>query len=203
MAEKLIVLDVLETGHPSDTRPLHLRDPLVQAISEDFLVLREIYPSKDWKPSLQEAFQRDDSTKVRRVADRLEAGRRVEAIDYSRLTTTAKNELEQVISEIVGRNEKRFVDFFNKAGPLTTRQHSLELLPGIGKKHMWGIIDGRKVKPFESFKDIQERIKLLSDPKKGVVKRIVAEMQEAQKYYLFVQPPLTKVLERWKGISPA
>ncbi|MFH0961859.1 MAG: DUF655 domain-containing protein [archaeon] len=198
MAEKLIVLDILETGHSSDTRPLHLRERLVQVISEDLLVLREAVPTNEWRPSLREVASRDDPAKIRRIADRLEAGRRVETIEFSRLTTTAKNELESAVSEIVDRNEKRFVDFFNRAGPLTTRQHSLELLPGIGKKHLWDILDGRKTKPFESFAGIQVRIKLLSDPKKGVVKRIAAEIEGAQKYYLFVQPPLSKILERWR-----
>lgn len=199
MAEKLIVLDVLDTGHSTDSRPLHLRDRLVQAISEDTLVLREFAILPDWKPSLRESFERGEPGKIKRIIERMEAGRRVETIDYQRLTTSATNELDDAVSEIVDRNEKRFVEFFNRAGPLTTRQHSLELLPGIGKKHMFAIIDERRIKPFESYSDIQTRIKLLSDPRKGVVKRILEEIREPQKYYLFAQPPLSKILERWGG----
>jgi putative nucleotide binding protein len=188
MPEKFIVLDFLSNGHPADPRPLHLKDPVAQVVSEDFLVLLEISPNPVWKPTLHELVQNDDRVKIRRVVGR---------VDYARLTNTAKNELENVVAEIVARNEKKFVDFFNKAYPLTTRQHSLELLPGIGKKHMWEILDRRKEKQFEGYADLQARIKLLPDPKKTVVKRILLELQDADKYYLFVQPPVSKLRDRW------
>ena len=48
------------------------------------------------------------------------------------------------------KNYPMAIEFFNKAAPLTTRMHQLELLPGLGKKHMWEIIEERKDKPFES-----------------------------------------------------
>ena len=41
--------------------------------------------------------------------------------------------------------------------------HMLELLPGVGKKHMWEIIEARKDKPFESFEDIKNRVKLAEE----------------------------------------
>ena len=81
---------------------------------------------------------------------------------------------------------KKFVDFFNKAQPLTTRMHQIELLPGLGKKHMWQIIEERKDKPFESFNDIKARVKLMPDPEKIIFKRIIAEMGGEEKYMLFV-----------------
>ena len=61
-------------------------------------------------------------------------------------------------------NEKRFVDIFNNAGPLNIRQHALELLPGIGKKHLEAILKARNEKKFESFADIPSRVQLLQDP---------------------------------------
>ena len=78
------------------------------------------------------------------------------------------------------------MDFFNKSGPLTTRMHSMELLPGIGKKHLWAIIDIRKEKPFESFGDIKKRVPLLPDPEKLIVRRVMAELENADKYKIFV-----------------
>ncbi len=188
MPEKFVVLDFLSNGHPADPRPLHLKDPMAQVISEEYLVLLELIPTPEWKPSLRDVVQNDDRAKIRRIIGR---------IDYARLTNTARNELENTVGDIIQKNEKRFVDFFNKAYPLTTRQHSLELLPGIGKKHMWEILDRRKEKPFESYADLQTRIKLLPDPKKTVVRRILVELQDSDKYYLFVQPPVSKLRERW------
>ena len=51
---------------------------------------------------------------------------------------------------------------------------------------MWEVLDARKERPFESFADIRERVKLLPDPKQAVVKRILLELQGDQKYKLFV-----------------
>ena len=81
---------------------------------------------------------------------------------------------------------KVFVDFFNKARPLTTRMHQLELLPGLGKKHMWQIIEERKGDPFKDFTDLKKRVKLLPDPEKVIFKRIMSEITGKEKYQLFV-----------------
>lgn len=107
-------------------------------------------------------------------------------LTYDELTDTAKAELPYVLEEIVKNNEDRFVKFFNIAPPITNRLHSLELLPGIGKKHMWEIIEEREKKPFESFEDLKKRVKGLPDPVKMIAKRILEELQGKDKYRLFV-----------------
>jgi len=109
-------------------------------------------------------------------------------IYYDDLTPTAKAELPYVVEEIVKNNEERFVQFFNMAPPITNRLHSLELLPGIGKKHMWEIIDERKKEPFKSFEDLKERVKGLPDPAKMIARRIADEITGKDKYRLFVGP---------------
>jgi len=106
--------------------------------------------------------------------------------DFFNLLTYAKDLLEKVVEEIIDKNEKRFVEFFNRAGPLTTRLHSLELLPGIGKKHMWEIIRERKKKPFENFDDLQKRVPMLPNPKKMIVRRIIEELQNRDRHRLFI-----------------
>lgn len=180
---KLVVLDFLSNGHPLDKRPMHLREPLVQAINVQDLVLVELVPAQGFKPNLHEELDGDSKEKIRFFKGR---------ITFDKLTQTARSELAYVVEKIVGENEKRFADFFNKAYPLTTRQHSLELLPGVGKKHMWDIIDGRKEKPFESFQELRDRVKLMPDPKKAIVKRVLEELEEKDKYFLFVQPPIRR-----------
>ena len=94
--------------------------------------------------------------------------------------------LEEIVSELVNKDEKRFVDLFNKAGALTTRMHSLELLPGIGKHHLWTIIQERKNKPFESFTDLHNRVSMLPDPKRMIIKRIIEELEEKDRHRLLV-----------------
>lgn len=84
------------------------------------------------------------------------------------------------------KNEKRFIEFFNNARPLSTRMHQIELLPGVGKKHMWEIINAREEKPFESFDDIKKRVKLIPDPEKLIIRRIIHELEGTDKHRLFV-----------------
>jgi len=91
-----------------------------------------------------------------------------------------------VIKEVIEKNQSDFVGFFNNAQPLSTRMHQLELLPGVGKKHMWQIVEERKVEEFKTFEDIKKRVKLLPDPKKTIQRRIISELQGKEKYNLFV-----------------
>ena len=107
-------------------------------------------------------------------------------MSIEKLTKTGTSELEFVIKDLVKKNENKFVDYFNKSRPLTTRMHQLELLPGLGKKHMWQILEERKEKPFESFKEIKKRIKLMPDPEKIIIKRIISEIKGKEKHRVFV-----------------
>jgi len=70
------------------------------------------------------------------------------------------------------------------------RMHQLELLPGLGKKHLFGILKEREAKPFESFKDLSDRIHLMPAPVKLIVKRVLVELEDTKlKYYVFARPP--------------
>jgi len=91
-----------------------------------------------------------------------------------------------VVEHIVKSNPKKFLEFFNKAGPITTRLHQLELLPGVGKKHLWAIIAAKKEKEFESFEDLKKRVSMLPDPEKMIIKRILEELEDKDKYRIFV-----------------
>ena len=108
-------------------------------------------------------------------------------LPLDRLTSTAKTELEFVVKDLVSKNQGKFVKFFNNAQSLTTRMHQLELLPGLGKKHMWEILEKRQEKPFESFDDLKKRIKLMPDPEKIIIKRILAEITGKEKHCLFAE----------------
>ena len=79
--------------------------------------------------------------------------------------------------------------FFNEAEPLTPRMHALQLLPSVGEKHMWQILDARDEGDFESFDDLKDRVELLPDPRKILVKRLKAELTGDEKHYLFITPP--------------
>ena len=173
--EYVIVLDFLPHGKPSDRKA----EPVAQVIGEKYFNLLEVVirENTEVKPGERLYIGEEKREKVKYIRGR---------INYSQLTSFAKDELEKVVSEIIEKNEKRFVNIFNIAGPISTRMHTLELLPGIGKKHLWDIIKERKKKPFESFKDLQERVEMLPDPKKMIIKRILNELDGKDKRRLFV-----------------
>lgn len=175
-----IVLDFLPNGYPFDKRPSHKKTPIVQAIGKEHFTLLELVPKKGVfvQPYEEVYIGEAKREKIHHILGKL---------PLDRLTQTARSEIEFVIQDIVNKNEKRFVDFFNQAQPLTTRMHQIELLPGIGKKHMWEIIEKRKEKLFDSFSDVKSRIRLMPDPKKAVIKRIIKEVVGEEKHRLFVE----------------
>jgi len=179
--EYAIILDFLPNGYSFDNRPLFQRTPIAQAIGENKFALLELVPKKGifLQPLERVYIGEEKRDKIHHILGR---------ISYEKLTSTARSELEFAIKEIVKNNEKRFIEFFNNSTALTTRMHQLELLPGMGKKRMWEILEERKNAPFQSFEDIKKRIKLLPDPEKLIVNRILAEIQEEQKHYVFVEP---------------
>lgn len=177
------ILDYLPYGYPypyTSTTRVRRGQPIAQAIGEDYFMLLELEPLRGISLAPRERVYvvKDFSDKIKRVIRRL---------TYDELTSTAKAELPTVLEMIVEAKEKFFVDFFNKASSLTKKMHELELLRGIGKKTLWRILEERRKKPFESFKDLQERAKI-PDPKKLIVERILEELKGGQKYYLFVIP---------------
>jgi len=178
--EQAIVLDFLPNGYPFDKRPIHKKTPVVQAIGKETLVLLELVPKKDifLQPHEEIYIGEGKRDKIHHIVGRM---------NTSKLTETAKTELNYIIEEIVVKNEQKFIEFFNKIGPINTRVHQLELLPGIGKKHMLNILEEREKKPFENFQDIKTRVKLLPDPEKIIIRRILMELDGNEKHYLFVR----------------
>lgn len=177
--EYAIVLDFLPHGYPFDNRPSHKKTPIVQAIGKTKFVLLELVPKKDiFLQPLQEVYigegKRDE---IHHISGKL---------TVEKLTSTAKKELDFVVQDLVKKNEPFFIEFFNKSQPLTMRMHQLELIPGLGKKHMWEILDERLKEPFKSFDDLKKRVKLIPNPEKAIMKRILKELEGKEKHNIFV-----------------
>ncbi len=178
--EYAVVLDFLPNGYPFESRQGQVSTPIVQALGKQHLVLLELVPKKEsgLQPNEEVYIGEGKRDKIHHINGKLSP---------EKLTSTARAELQFVVTELVKKNEKKFVDFFNKAQPLSTRMHSIELIPGMGKKRMWEILEERRVKPFESFDDFKKRVKLMPDPEKAVIRRILDEIMVPQKHYLFVE----------------
>jgi len=192
MEDYAIILDYLPLGYLKEGASSFKKKPVAQAIGIEEFTLLELTPKEKVDLDIHEkvyigAGKRE---KIARVNRRLK---------YDKLTATAKIELNYVVEEIIKENEEKFVQFFNEAGPISTRLHQIELLPGIGKKHMWDILNARKEKEFENFQDIKQRVPMLADPVKLISKRILMELEGnsdrkgKRKYILFTRPPKKRV----------
>lgn len=178
--ENAYLLDFLAHGRPG-ARAAYRAGALVQLVGEEYFTLLE-------------AILREES--VAKTGDKVHVGKeqRTEItyimgrIGYEELTSTAKMELPNVVEKIILNREKWFINFFNTAQAITPRMHSLELIPGIGKKYMWQIINERERKPFEKFNDLQSRANIPS-PAKLIAKRVLEELEGDSKYRLFTRAP--------------
>ncbi|MAF89561.1 MAG: hypothetical protein CL963_03590 [Euryarchaeota archaeon] len=188
--ETAIVLDYLPEGRMESNIPGYRREKNVaQIVGDRFFSLLEIVLREGHSTS---------ASKVLYIGKgvREDVHHIVKRLNYDELTSTGKVELEFTLDKLISEQEERFIKFFNECGPLTTRLHRLELLPGVGKKHMMELVRIRNIKLFESFADLAERVKLLPDPKKILIKRIIWELRGEDdrgkqiKYKLLVGVPL-------------
>jgi putative nucleotide binding protein len=182
-----VVLDFLTHGHYGMDRS----QPVAQVLGERFFSLLEVIVRDDVRLKEGERVYIGDGKRdvVKYIRGRLEV---------NDLTTHAKDELQTEVEKIVSEKPNGFLDFFNRAGHITTRMHQLELLPGIGKRHLWAMLEERKNKPFDSFEDLRKRVPLLPDPEKMIVRRILDELNDKDKYRVFV-PRMEKSRDRPGG----
>ena len=186
--EYAVVLDYLSRGYVKSDMSKFGGKPIAQAIGTEQFTLLELAPKNGVDLEIQDTVYigKGKREKIHRVLGKL---------DYKNLTATSRIEMDYAIRDIVEANEEKYVKFFNETEALSTRLHSLELIPGIGKKYMWDIIKAREEKPFESFEDISERLPTLADPAGMIVNRVKQELDTTtprrgkNKYYIFTQPP--------------
>jgi len=170
-----IVLDYLSNGYPLEGR----RMPVGQVIGKSHLFLLEVIPKKDVNlvPLSDVYIGTDKRDEIHHVSGK---------IAYSKLTSTARMNLDLAINKIIDETVEKWIAFYNKSGPISKRLHQLELLPGIGNKHMWSILNAREQAQFKSFDDIAARVPSIPNPKELIIKRIRMELNEEDKYRLFV-----------------
>ncbi len=172
--EHAIILEYLPNGYPLENKMM----PIAQAIGENNLTLLELAPRRGVELEILEKVYIGEGKrdKIYYILGRLKR---------EKLTESAKKQLEDFIKEVVKKRGKEFVDFFNKSGAINKRIHQIELLPGLGKKHMQEILKQREEKDFESFEDMKKRIQNLPDPERAVEKRIFQELTNMERYNLF------------------
>lgn len=174
--EFAIVLEYLPNGYPLERKMM----PIAQAIGEKDLTLLELVPRRGISLEVGEKVYIGEGKrdKIYYILGRLHR---------EKLTETAKQQLQEFIEKTIHENERRFIEFYNKSQAINKRIHQIELLPGIGKKHMQEIIKEREIKEFENFDEMRNRIQNLPDPEKAIEKRIIQELTTMERFNLFVK----------------
>jgi putative nucleotide binding protein len=176
---EIVILDILLHGHPDEDKPSWSKTPIAQVLTFPDFVLYEVKLNKDADIKVQEKNTYEEflrQNKLREV---------IKKIDYVGLTNTSKALIQPILEQEVLGYEEEFINFFNKSTSITPRMHALKLLPGIGQKHMWEILEERERQNFVTFQDIADRTSI-SNPPKLIAQRIIKELQrEGVKYYLF------------------
>ncbi len=174
--EHAIILDYLPNGYPLEKKMM----PIAQAIGPENLTLLELVPRRGQNLDIGEKVYIGEGKreKIYYILGKL---------DKDKITESAKTQLQEYIGNIIKENEQKFLKFFNESSAINKRIHQIELLPGFGKKHMKEILEKRKEKPFENFKEMKERIQNLPDPEKAIEKRVLKELIEDERHRLFVR----------------
>ena len=176
---ELIILDILLHGHPEEDKPSWSKTPLAQVITFPDFVLYEVKINRDSDIKVQEKNTYEEFVRQNKLRDV------IKKIDYDDLTNTSKALIQPILEQEVMIYEEEFINFFNNSTAITPRMHALKLLPGVGQKHMWEILDARNRQKFTTFQDISDRTSI-SHPAKLIAQRIIKELErEGVKYYLF------------------
>jgi putative nucleotide binding protein len=172
------VVEYLPSGRSEDMR----KEPLAQLVGHQFFTLLEasVKPQASVLVGTKIFVGKGEREQIDRIKRR---------ITYNDLTNGAKEILSNVVKRIVDEREELFVNFLNKAGPISMRVHQMDLLPGIGKRNMEELLKEREKEPFKSFADIKERVHTVPDPAGVFVHRIISELEGKERYFLFTKPP--------------
>ncbi|MBI2597576.1 MAG: DUF655 domain-containing protein [Candidatus Diapherotrites archaeon] len=179
--EQAMVLDFLPHGRSTGFKS----EPVALVLGTDYFTLLEVIPKTGVELKVGETvlIGKDSRDKVEYIKRR---------VSFNELTSSAVSELENMVEKIVLQKEQQFVDFFNTSRPITLKRHQLELLSGLGKKHLFEILKVRESEPFKSFDDIKKKVHMMPDVVHMLVKRITEEISgEDEKHYLFVRPPVS------------
>jgi putative nucleotide binding protein len=175
------VIEYLPLGHAAAIK----KEPMVQLLGTQFYTLLEatINPEASIVLGKKVCVGKEGREEVEHIKGR---------ISFEQLTTGAKDFLPSMLRKAIEGKEEHFIKFINNARPMSMRIHTLDLLPGIGKKTMETLLKEREVKPFESFEDLKTRVPSLADPVGIFVTRIESELQGKEKYHIFTKPPFQK-----------
>ena len=159
-------------------------DNVIVAISEEKMLLCRLEPKPGVDPLLttSRVYIGTDASK------RVNIGRVLGMTNLGRVANHVKADLPLVIQIFIEENEKHFIDtFFNRAGNMSLKQHSFELLPGVGNKKALQMVDARGSSGFETLAALNEACNI--DAADLLAKRFHTELDDRN-----IQPRLIDLL---------
>jgi putative nucleotide binding protein len=159
-------------------------DNVIVAISEEKMLLCRLEPKSGVDPLLttSRVYIGTDASK------RVNIGRVLGMTNLGRVANHVKADLPLVIQIFIEENEKHFIDtFFNRAGNMSLKQHSFELLPGVGNKKALQMVEARGSSGFETLAALNEACNI--DAADLLAKRFHTELEDRN-----IQPRLIDLL---------
>ena len=159
-------------------------DNVIVAISEEKMLLCRLEPKPGVDPLLttSRVYIGTDASK------RVNIGRVLGMTNLGRVANHVKADLPLVIQIFIEENEKHFIDtFFTRAGNMSLKQHSFELLPGVGNKKALQMVDARGSSGFETLAALNEACNI--DAADLLAKRFHTELEDRN-----IQPRLIDLL---------
>ena len=159
-------------------------DNVIVAISEEKMLLCRLEPKPGVDPLLttSRVYIGTDASK------RVNIGRVLGMTNLGRVANHVKADLPLVIQIFIEENERHFIDtFFNRAGNMSLKQHSFELLPGVGNKKALQMVDARGSSGFETLAALNEACNI--DAADLLAKRFHTELEDRN-----IQPRLIDLL---------
>ena len=174
--EKIVILDYLPHGRGMGRGG---NEPIIIGVGNKWFTLLEVTvsPGEQFIPLDEVMIGKERDRSIKHI------NRRIGSED---LTIDARDKMQEAIQHIVTTQEEKFIDFFNRAGSISIKKHSLELIPGVGQKTMWSIVQERKLTNFVSFEDLEGRVGL-SDIPQLLTKRIINELEGEERHFLFTR----------------
>ncbi|RME79384.1 MAG: DUF655 domain-containing protein [Methanobacteriota archaeon] len=178
MEDYIYVLDSIPYGSK------YRGQPYIEGIGEKFFTLLEVTLKEGENAAIGERIYVGKDIENRKKADKIK-----KKLKYDELSSSAKENLFEVVKKIIMANEERFIKFINSAAPVSMRTHQLELIPGVGKKNLETIIKEKEKEPFKDFEDLHMRVSTWQDPVGSLAYRVIEELSGEQRHYFFVLPP--------------
>lgn len=159
-------------------------DNVIVAISEEKMLLCRLEPKPGVDPLLttSRVYIGTDASK------RVNIERVLGMTNLTRVANHVKADLPLVVQIFIEENEKHFIDtFFNRAGNMSLKQHSFELLPGVGNKKALQMVAARGSSGFETLAGLNEACSI--DAADLLAKRFHTELEDRN-----IQPRLIDLL---------